>query len=171
MPRLSNLVLLGIYWLIRRKRASMVFKAWLQYRRIYLWDVIINVRLALPGETEPSSAEVRAWQGIARSPAFPCKSGTPMVLSVPGERLFVRDAFLNEHWILEPCLKKTSAVLCARFRRMNHSIPRRTASKDSCVPLTSSSDFASREFAQSAMNSPPSRVINFCSLSRSIGSI
>ncbi|TWT73371.1 hypothetical protein CA85_18410 [Allorhodopirellula solitaria] len=66
-----------------------------------------------------SSAEVLAWQGISRSPAFPCKSGTPMVLSVPGERLFVRDAFLNDHWIREPCLKKTSAVLCARFRRMN----------------------------------------------------
>ncbi|TWT73075.1 hypothetical protein CA85_15410 [Allorhodopirellula solitaria] len=85
-----------------------IFKAWLPYSRIYLWDVIINVRLALPGETEPSSAEVRAWQGISRSPAFPCKSGTPMVLSVPGERLFVRDAFLNNHWILEPCLEKPS---------------------------------------------------------------
>ncbi|TWT75204.1 hypothetical protein CA85_04930 [Allorhodopirellula solitaria] len=109
------------FGLIRRKRAPEVFKAWLPYRRIYLWDVIINVRLALPGETEPSSAEVLAWQGISRSPAFPCKSGTPMVLSVPGERLFVRDAFLNDHWIREPCLKKPSAVLCARFRRMNHS--------------------------------------------------
>ncbi|TWT73360.1 hypothetical protein CA85_18290 [Allorhodopirellula solitaria] len=53
---------------------------------------------------EPSSAEVLAWQGVSRSPAFPCKSGTPMVLSVPGERLFVRDAFLNDHWIREPCL-------------------------------------------------------------------
>ncbi|TWT73239.1 hypothetical protein CA85_17070 [Allorhodopirellula solitaria] len=72
-------------------------------------------------ETEPSSAEVLAWQGISRSPAFPCKSGTPMVLSVPGERLFVRDAFLNDHWIREPCLKKPSAVLCARFRRMNQN--------------------------------------------------
>ncbi|TWT73272.1 hypothetical protein CA85_17400 [Allorhodopirellula solitaria] len=106
-------------WLIRRTRAPEVFKAWLPYRRIYLWDVIINVRLALPGETEPSSAEVLAWQGISRSPAFPCKSGTPMVLSVPGERLFVRDAFLNDHWIREPCLKNLSAVLFVRFGRMN----------------------------------------------------
>ncbi|TWT73995.1 hypothetical protein CA85_08780 [Allorhodopirellula solitaria] len=86
---------------------------------IDLSEVIVNVRLELPGETEPSSEEVLAWQGISRSPAFPCKSGTPMVLSVPGERLFVRDAFLNDHWIREPCLKKPSAVLCARFRRMN----------------------------------------------------
>ncbi|TWT73388.1 hypothetical protein CA85_18580 [Allorhodopirellula solitaria] len=80
--------------LIQRKGAPEVFKAWLPYPRIYLWDVIINVRLALPGETEPSSAEVLAWQGISRSPAFPCKSGTPMVLSVPGEHSFLRDAFL-----------------------------------------------------------------------------
>ncbi|TWT67292.1 hypothetical protein CA85_21420 [Allorhodopirellula solitaria] len=121
--------------LIRRKRAPEVFKAWLPYRRIYLWDVIINVRLALPGETEPSSAEVLAWQGISRSPAFPCKSGTPMVLSVPGERLFVRDAFWNDHWIREPCLKKPSAVLCACFRRMNpflaaHPYPHRRGRGD-----------------------------------------
>ncbi|TWT67386.1 hypothetical protein CA85_22360 [Allorhodopirellula solitaria] len=113
------------FWLIRRQRVPEVFKAWLPYRRIYLWDVIINVRLALPGETEPSFAEVLAWQGISRSPAFPCKSGTPMVLPVPGERLFIRDAFLNDHWIREPCLKKTSAVLCARFRRMNPIFPPR----------------------------------------------
>ncbi|TWT64721.1 hypothetical protein CA85_35060 [Allorhodopirellula solitaria] len=93
-----------LFRLIRRKRAPEVFKAWLPYPRIYFWDVIINVRLALPRETEPSSAEVLAWQGISRSPAFPCKSGTPMVLSVPGEPLFVRDAFLNDHWIREPCL-------------------------------------------------------------------
>ncbi|TWT67407.1 hypothetical protein CA85_22570 [Allorhodopirellula solitaria] len=46
-----------------------------------------------------------------------------MVLSVPGESLFVRDAFLNDHWIREPCLKKPSAVFCARFRRMNLKEP------------------------------------------------
>ncbi|TWT64983.1 hypothetical protein CA85_33280 [Allorhodopirellula solitaria] len=53
------------FWLIRRKRAPEVFKAWLEYPMIYLWDVIINVRLALPGETEPSSNGVdlgRIWR-------------------------------------------------------------------------------------------------------------
>ncbi len=49
--------------LIRRKGVREVFEAWLQYPRIYLWDVIINFGLALPGETEPSSAEVQLGKG------------------------------------------------------------------------------------------------------------
>ncbi|TWT56290.1 hypothetical protein CA85_42910 [Allorhodopirellula solitaria] len=59
-------------WLIRRKRAPEVFKAWLQYPMIDLWDVIINVRLALPGETEPSSngVDLSSFTRVSRASVF-----------------------------------------------------------------------------------------------------
>ncbi|TWT56279.1 hypothetical protein CA85_42800 [Allorhodopirellula solitaria] len=60
------------FWLIRRQRAPEFFKAWLQYPRIYLWDVIINVRLALPGKTEPSSngVDLSSFTRVSRASVF-----------------------------------------------------------------------------------------------------